>query len=273
MVKHNESGELVAEYDGEERFFDDIPITVISRKKSAVTRAGFPLKGGPGSGNFGHEGRPGEVGGSGAGVGAAAGKVNENQRAVAGTLYSHAVERAEITTTQINDMATTTGGETEHLQFAVKSENSTARKIADIQKDAPNLTAEEAALRVTDSLRYTVVYDDKNFVSNFGQSEAMLTAEGYERYDNKQANYFGSKEYGYQGYNTVWQDKQGNTLEIQYHTKDSLRIKEEVTKDYQKFRLAKNPSTKAFILQKMNDKWENFVPPKNYNELPGVKKP
>jgi hypothetical protein len=271
--------------------FEDIPIAIFINKFdhhkpykgdhgiqfelkiSAVKAAGFPLKGGPGSGNFGHEGRPDEVGGSGAGVGAATGNVNENQRAVAGTLYSHAVERAERTTAQINGIATTTGGETAHLEFAVKSENSTARKIADIQKDNPNLTAKEAALRVTDSLRYTIIYDDQNFVSNFSQSEAMLTAEGYERYDTKQANYFGSKEYGYQGYNTVWQDAQGNTIELQYHTIDSLRIKDEVTKDYQKFRLAKNPETKAFILQKMNDKWEDFVPPKNYNELPGVKKP
>src|SRR5665811_781439 len=35
--------------------------------KDITIRAGFPLKGGPGSGNFGHEGRPGELGGSGGG--------------------------------------------------------------------------------------------------------------------------------------------------------------------------------------------------------------
>src|SRR5450756_1166289 len=38
-------------------------------KKDVLIRAGFPLKGGEGSGNFGHEGRPGEVGGSGGGGG------------------------------------------------------------------------------------------------------------------------------------------------------------------------------------------------------------
>jgi hypothetical protein len=39
-------------------------------KKDVLIRAGFPLKGGAGSGNFGHEGRPGEgVGGSGGGGG------------------------------------------------------------------------------------------------------------------------------------------------------------------------------------------------------------
>src|SRR5665811_917475 len=37
--------------------------------KDITIRAGFPLKGGPGSGNFGHEGRPGELGGSGGGGG------------------------------------------------------------------------------------------------------------------------------------------------------------------------------------------------------------
>lgn len=38
-------------------------------KKDVLIRAGFPLKGGEGSGNFGHEGRPGEVGGAGGGGG------------------------------------------------------------------------------------------------------------------------------------------------------------------------------------------------------------
>ena len=48
-------------------------------KMSVVKAAGFPLKGGPGSGNFGHEGRPGEgVGGSGSGGGGTSGYVVGN---------------------------------------------------------------------------------------------------------------------------------------------------------------------------------------------------
>ena len=62
MVKHDKNGKPVAEYEGEQRFFDDIPFTLIKTKK-----------GGSGSGNFGHEGRPGEVGGSGEGGGSNSG--------------------------------------------------------------------------------------------------------------------------------------------------------------------------------------------------------
>jgi hypothetical protein len=80
------------------------------------------------------------------------------------------------------------------------------------------------------------------------------------------------KESGYRGYNTVWQDQSGNKFELQYHTKESVRIKEEIHKDYEAFRIENNPEKSEALLQKMESAWSNFTPPNNYKELPGVMK-
>jgi len=191
-------------------------------------------------------------------------------RAEAETLYKNAVEREGETNNMVTTIADLTNGKLENLEFSLKSEDSTARKIAGYLKDNPNLTANEAAQNVTDSLRYTIIYDDTNFTDNIIESQKMLDSEGYKPL--KMKNYFGSnQEGGYQGYNTVWTDKQGNNVELQYHTEESLRIKEDTHLIYQKARVETDPDEITRMIQEMDGKWNDFTPPTNYNALPAMK--
>ena len=191
----------------------------------------------------------------------------EDVRAEAAALYNNAAERESETTAMMTDTAASTDGNLEGLDFALKSEDSTARKIAGYMAEEPDLTAKEAAEGVTDSLRYTIIYDPENFVDNVLESQKTLESEGYEPL--KMKNYFGDNQAGgYQGYNTVWTDKEGNAVELQYHTDESLRIKEETHLIYEKSRVEPDLDEKERMEQEMDNKWKDFTPPANYDELP-----
>ena len=82
------------------------------------------IKGGPGSGNWGHSGRPGQVGGSGSGGGG-----------VASSILTEAKQKEPGITSTVQGTVESQGGEMDGLEFRLKDQESLGRKVESTAKE------------------------------------------------------------------------------------------------------------------------------------------
>jgi len=255
----------------------------------------FASRGGPGSGHHGHRGRQGEVGGSmpGAGYGAPSaqptmpgfGRQPRAKRpagtAVSGLAdlepgdsqtvaqyYQSQAEQSEPALTEMmQTLAELSGGNLTGLEHAVKSAESLQNKI---ERDMleKGISAQEAASEINDRNRYTLVLNDEAFVENVQRVQAELEKQGWSQYDEKYKNFFASGD-NYDGYNTVVIHESGQRFELQFHTEDSLRIKEQVHPIYEKFRETRNTADRRVLWQQMADAYATAEQPPGWENLPG----
>ena len=185
----------------------------------------------------------------------------QGAREAAGNLRSIAEKQEPIVTKLLSDIADKNGGVMKGLDNNTKSEESLARKIqADMTQG--NITADQAAAAINDANRYTMVYDYDKLVDGVGGVEKTLKENGYKRYDHKQKNFFGkSEKYGYEGYNTVWQNTTtGAKFEIQFHTPESAIIKSKTHKLYKLWRSESDPGKRADLAGQMAEFWKYTRP-------------
>jgi hypothetical protein len=96
--------------------------------------------------------------------------------------------------------------------------------------------------KINDIVRYTMVLpnDEYGIVAN----EIISNAEEFGIYVEKVINYWTNDSVGYNGVNITARCK-GVKIEIQFHTSDSLRVKnEENHAVYEKYRMEKDPRKK-----------------------------
>ena len=138
------------------------------------------------------------------------------------TLYSHAKGIEPALTANMKDMASKYGTKLEGLKYRLKNQESLARKVAtDAQKDYNGNTA-EAARNITDANRYTMVTDPANYRSS---AEAVANDLKSQGYDVRVKNYW-QEGSNYKGVNMALTDTAGNKIELQFHTAESLAMKE-----------------------------------------------
>ena len=119
-------------------------------------------------------------------------------------------------------------------KYQLKGEGSTIRKIVadSIEK---GVDYKQASLEMTDLLRYTNVSSPETLTSDYNKMVGYLEGKGYEvvRVKNTFVNY----PKNYRGINTLVNTPDGYTFELQYHTPQSLEIKEVNHKLYEEERL------------------------------------
>lgn len=140
----------------------------------------------------------------------------------------------ELTRTMI-DLADKHGGTLEGLQHRLKSEKSLARKI-DAEKGDFGGDTDKTGDAMSDVVRYTVTFNDGNYVSGATQTIADLQASGHK---TRVKNYWKEGD-PYQGVNVAVTTPDGLTFELQFHTPKSLAVKELNHKAYEKYRTATN---------------------------------
>lgn len=114
-------------------------------------------------------------------------------------------------------------GNLEGLNFRVKGQDSLQRKIAD-DVARKGIAPEEAAAQVNDALRYTAVFTPDEFGTSVTGTMNNLKQQGYDVI--KWSNTFGPGNV-YQGINAGLKTPGGHQrVELQFHTKQSLAIKE-----------------------------------------------
>jgi len=222
--------------------------------------------GGAGSGNFGHKGRPGKVGGS-QSTGGGGGKFT---KALSKKFDQMDKLEPSITST-ITKITISTGGAVHGLKNKRKSFDSALRKAKEYAKLTNANKPDEAVDQLMDLVRYTAVYEPDAFVDSVTEAQRQLKEEGWVQYDHKWKNYFKPGN-PYNGYNTVFVNSDGFMFELQFHTPRSVQIKREVHSLYEEFRTLPEGSPKSKKLYNdMVSMWTSDCRPAGWEKLPGRK--
>lgn len=135
------------------------------------------------------------------------------------------------------------------LEYRLKQPTSIAGKIASDAKEK-NISYNEAANNIKDSIRYTSVSDTKTFVKNYNAIKTNLESKGYEEVRCK--NYFESYRQGkvmHKAVQSVFKDENGNVFELQFQTPSSQAAKELKLPLYEERRKAGINETRAKELE------------------------
>ena len=138
------------------------------------------------------------------------------------------------------------------LDFRFKSVESTARKIH-LDSTDKEISFAEAANGIHDSLRYTYIINDDEYVTVTQKILTEFENKGYKLYKFK--NYWANDTNSYQGINTNLETPDGLVFEVQFHTADSFDTKESKTHKYYEIIRSETASEaeKAEAEKKMNE--------------------
>lgn len=137
-------------------------------------------------------------------------------------------------------IAASTGADMAGLDFRLKTETSMERKIVS-DADALQISEKEAADRIADGLRYTATFDAANYTAGVQNFASQMRDEGYSF--AKVKNTWDPPDSPYRGINTQVVSPDGYKFEVQFHTPESFRLKnEENHHDFEQYRLM-DPNT------------------------------
>jgi hypothetical protein len=119
------------------------------------------------------------------------------------------------------------------LEHMLKGEDRLKEKIADVLFVEPNLTATQAADKVTDAVRFTFTYTRQGYAEGVLSDVERLKSEGFELIKLK--NLWEKDQY--KGINSQWRRAEtGLRFELQFHTQESLEAKELTHQAYERLR-------------------------------------
>ena len=99
---------------------------------------------------------------------------------------------------------------------------------------------------IGDSLRYTIVIDDKIYIEKVEEYLSKIEDFGYNVFKFKNA---WGNEY-YQGINVIFEDSEGFKFEIQFHTPNGFAIKEGKLRNV--YNIIRNPQSPSDLVKKCN---------------------
>jgi hypothetical protein len=168
----------------------------------------------------------------------------------------------------IQNFVEDSGGQMYGLDHRLKTEQSITSKInRDVAEDgAP---PEMAALGISDLVRYTALFDAGDLVDKANELQGKLEEAGWNQYDHKWKNFFTSSG-AYRGYNTVYENDQGQRFEFQFHTPESMEIKDKAHALYERFREMPRSPERTAMEERCVALWQDFQPPDNWTDLRGV---
>lgn len=118
----------------------------------------------------------------------------------------------------------------------LKSKNSLARKIL-LYSNKFNINLEDAANKMCDIIRYTLVLDDRLYIEEVQRILDKIIDYGYKVIPNKFENHWG--DLLYQGINVGLLTPYNTKIEIQFHTYESYATKEYLNHIY--YEIYRNP--------------------------------
>lgn len=174
------------------------------------------------------------------------------------------------------------GGELVGLDFRFKSEASMFRKVmsrldsatrdaAQSLKTVPS--ADEILSTILDSLRYTAIFETETYTNAVAHMvghnvEGVMAMHGFKCH--RVRNFWGPGD-GYQGINSVFICPAGLPFELQFHTPESIAVKEEECHvSYEKFRTASDVGKAMQYWEEMVSLWDMVPVPENILEIPVV---
>ena len=175
------------------------------------------------------------------------------------TLYSHAKGIEPALTANMKNLASKYGTKLEGLKARLKSQESLTRKVA-LDAQDKNIPLIEAASQISDANRYTMVTDPASYRSS---AEAVANDLKVQGYDVGVKNYW-QEGSNYKGINMSLTDPSGNKIELQFHTAESLALKEGTNHPlYEQYRVMDNttPAAQALNAQMVANSATLATPP------------
>lgn len=167
----------------------------------------------------------------------------------------------------LKDVSNSENSELFGLDYRIKTKESLIRKIISDSKEK-GITAKETTNQINDILRYTMINDDESFTYKYFRIVEKMKEKGYNVIRVKNTFVDGVT---YKGINTLVKSKSGDIFELQFHTPESIKVKEnELHKLYEKQRLLdRNKDKKKWdSLTEEMIKISNTVPiPKNVERI------
>jgi len=165
-------------------------------------------------------------------------------------------ERIEPEVTKdMYELADFAKGQIKGIEYKLKTHESLCRKIKsdyeEMLQDDPGATPKHAAAKISDALRYTIQVDkDDDYSKAIYQSSKELRRRGYMVAKTKNYWKVPLDQNPYQGVNlALVHEKTGQKVELQFHTKDSLEVKEgelhSIYEDWRQIPNKQSPEAKA----------------------------
>lgn len=180
-----------------------------------------------------------------------------NAQKQAEKLISIAKEKDIVITKDLQNIIDKTNGRLAGLDYRIKSTDSLVRKLID-KSEAKSISVDEYASKITDILRYTNVSTTKNFTGNYYSIIDNLIKKSYNIVEV--TNTLGDINASYRGINCLVSDKDGYIFELQFHTEESLNIKEVNHKLYEELRLKTTNKARQLELYKEMQKKSTEIP-------------
>lgn len=180
------------------------------------------------------------------------------------TLRSSAMVREPATTSLLESLQRA-GSALAGLDFRLKGQQSLARKIR-TDSHKLDVSEKEASDGINDVLRYTYVLPVESFADEFARIRQALEKAGYTVVKVK--NTLGDASSAYRGVNTQFETPDGFKFELQFHTKQSLDVKERNHALYEEERLEDTPLEHKWELRReMADNAAKIKTPPNIEEV------
>lgn len=161
-----------------------------------------------------------------------------------------------------------TGSNMYGLDKRLKQPTSLAGKIGQIAKKE-KIDFNTASKRIKDSIRYTTVSDDNNFVNNYLNTKKKLIQKGYTETQCK--NYFEKYKNGEVKHKSVqsnYRSPNGYEFEIQFQTPSSQAAKNLKVPLYEEVRKSNvSYKRKQYLEKEMMNLAENVTEPKNISSI------
>lgn len=152
-------------------------------------------------------------------------------------ILTTAGRNADAITSDIREVIERNGGAMSGLDHRLKGLASLRRKIHDKAVEK-GISIDDSAAKITDAIRFTGVVDTGNYAKAVRQTIRSLEKKGYTVYDVE--NHW-SRGDAYNGLHLLARHKSGAVAELQLHTKESIKAKNDIHGYYEKFRLHDTP--------------------------------
>ncbi len=171
--------------------------------------------------------------------------INKEARRLAEESLAQAGENESQITADLQNIAPEVFAQVVGLEGKCKTKESLCRKLLLLaRKDNSNQSIqkklEKFARRNNDTLRYTFVFQDDEFAQGFRNAVEMLKQKGFvipsNRVWNAWENEGTARDTGYRGINITVVSSQNQRFELQFHTKESFRLKTETHYFYETLR-------------------------------------
>jgi hypothetical protein len=181
---------------------------------------------------------------------------------VAARSVTHAIKVEPKISATMKNIAKEVGGELAGFEFRLKSFESTRRKIMMDCQEEPDLTPEKAAAKLADLVRYTLLFDPDMYTEKSDNTLKYLEEQGFNI--KKVKNFWKIGDGSYKGINCQI-EKDGQLFELQFHTPQSLKIKEEKSHPlYDLHKKTQDILEKQKIMDQIKSVWNEVKLPAPY---------